>query len=166
MSYSHSKTGSWWYSVSCATLLFVTAMLKLHAVFSSSALIVDQTDPVFHISNRLLMLIVAIVEVVAGVTLLLNFSQKLNLGLIGWTGLSFLSYHIFSWIVGEASCPCLGKLVTLSPWLDARQSVFIWSIILYLLAGPFWLMPGRKATSSLKNTYKEKIARKNFYKKH
>lgn len=127
-------------------------MLKLHAVFSSSALIVDQADPVFHISNRLLMLAVAIVEVMAGVALLLNFSQKLNLVLIGWIGLSFLSYHIFSWIVGEASCPCLGKLVTLAPWLDARQSVFIWSIILYFLAGPFWLMPGGKATSSREKT--------------
>ncbi len=152
MSYSHSKTGSWWYSISCATLLIMTAMLKLHAVFSSSALIVDQVDPVFHISNRLLMLAVAIVEVMAGVALLLNFSQKLNLGLIGWIGLSFLSYHIFSWIVGEASCPCLGKLVTLAPWLDARQSVFIWSIILYFLAGPFWLMPVGKATSSREKT--------------
>lgn len=130
----------------------MTAMLKLHTVFSSSALIVDQADPVFHISNRLLMLAVAIVEVMAGVALLLNFSQKLNLGLIGWIGLSFLSYHIFSWIVGEASCPCLGKLVTLAPWLDARQSVFIWSIILYFLAGPFWLMLSGKRASSREKT--------------
>lgn len=40
--------------------------------------------------------------------------------------------------------------------LDARQSVFIGSIILFFLAGPFWHMPCRKTTSSLKNTYKEK----------
>ncbi|NCB43943.1 MAG: hypothetical protein EOM59_15195 [Clostridia bacterium] len=50
--------------------------------------------------------------------------------------------------------------------LDARQSVFIGSIILFFLAGPFWHMLCRKTTSSLKNTYKEKIARHNFSKKH
>jgi hypothetical protein len=46
MSYSHSKTGSWWYSISCAPS-YNDGELKLHAVFSSSALIVDQVDLFF-----------------------------------------------------------------------------------------------------------------------
>jgi hypothetical protein len=135
------KTGSWWYGVSCATLLFVTAVLKLHTVFTSSALIVEASDPVFQVSNRFLMLAVALMEIGVAGTLLMNFSPKFNLVLIWGMGLSFLGYHILSWIIGGTTCPCLGRVVKLSPWLDSHQNVFIWAIILYMLAGPFLLLP-------------------------
>lgn len=85
-----SKTGSWWYSVSCATLLFATAVLKLHTVFTSAALIVEASDPVFQVSNRFLMLAVALMEIGVAGALLMNFSPKFNLVLIWVWGLHFL----------------------------------------------------------------------------
>ncbi|NCC61522.1 MAG: hypothetical protein EOM12_11400 [Verrucomicrobiae bacterium] len=147
-----SKTGSWWYSVSCATLLFATAVLKLHTVFTSSSLIVEAPDPVFQVSNRFLMLAVALMEIGVAGALLMNFLSKINLVLIGGMGLAFLGYHILSWIIGETTCPCLGRVVTLSPWLDSHQNVFIWAIILYMLSGPFLLLPVDKNEKEKEDT--------------
>lgn len=138
------KTGSWWYCVSCATLLLVTAGLKLHSVFVSTSLIMEQADPVFHISNHFLMLAAAMIEILVGIVILLNFSQRLSLGVIAWMGLVFLGYHVLTWIIGESGCPCLGRVVRISPWLDVHQNVFIWAIILYMLAGPFFLLTNDK----------------------
>ncbi len=134
------KTGSRWYEISCATLLLITAGFKLHAALLSSAMIMKQPDPIFLVSNRLLMLGTSFFEILAAAILLLNFSQRINLRLIEWTGFCFLSYHVISWFVGTNVCPCLGRIVKISSWLDAHQNIFIWAIIFYMMSGSFLLL--------------------------
>lgn len=137
-----SKLASW-FPASAGVLLILTAVAKL-ASACGSAKILDRPDFILPMTNRWLLVFVAVLELaVAGIC----FSRKnlqFKAGAVAWLGSMFLIYRLgFLWAPFYAPCKCLGYL-TDAIHLTAEQTNTIASIILaYLLVGSysilFWL---------------------------
>ena len=127
---------------SSAIILFVTAGIKLFAVFSNVPYM-TLNDPIFQfLNNRSMMLLAAFTELILGVFLLLRCSGFVKLWSLVWLALLFLSYRFGLWLIGFSSpCPCLGGAMN---WLGMKpasaDTVAKWIIGYFLVFGLVFLM--------------------------
>lgn len=93
---------------SCIILL-LTVFAKFFSINSSLKLL-DYSDPIFGLPNRILMLIAACFEAVVILFCFLPFETKLKCALVGFSGSVFLAYRLGLFVVGfEGWCACLGN---------------------------------------------------------
>ena len=124
-------------------MLVLTGVFKLHSVAEHGPAMV-QLDAIFQIRNGVLMATLGFLEIAVGVTILCSPRSPWSLATLIWLGSSFVLYHVIRWIVGAPGlCPCLGRLVRVSPWLDRQQGVIVWAIVLYMLSGALLLLDKR-----------------------
>src|SRR5215213_7911465 len=95
--------------ISSALLLAVTGAAKLHSA-SGTAGILLMLDPIFNISNRVLMLLIGALEVFLAVYVLVQRKQIAPPFLIFWISANFMFYRFASDLLKVKLCPCLGNL--------------------------------------------------------
>jgi hypothetical protein len=99
-------------------LLFVTAMAKLVSA-GGSAKALSLQDPLLYLSNRQVLIGVAVVELVVAGFALFGKNLFLRVSLISWLATNFLIYRIgLAWIGHAKPCGCLGTItdsLSLSP---------------------------------------------------
>lgn len=95
--------------LSGGVFLLLSGVAKLISSFGGVR-ILDEIDPVFAVSYRMLFLIVGIVEVVIGVVCTRNRNLDLSLMLLLWISSCFLCYRAGRWFMGVSEpCGCLGN---------------------------------------------------------
>lgn len=93
-----------------AVILLVTAAAKTAGSFGHAS-ILEQKDPVFLVPNRMLLRLVALLEI--GVVILLISRKDFRLKILGLTALTgcFAVYRVALSLMGDGQgCPCLGHL--------------------------------------------------------
>ena len=134
------------YSVSL--ILLTTGIAKIVSG-AGSAQILQNSDPIFLISFRVLFWVAGLFEL--AVALFCLFSKRVELwaGLVAWLSTSILAYRIgLVWIGYHRPCRCLGNLtdaIHLSPQMADNV---IRGVLVYLFIGSytnlFWVWRKRK----------------------
>ena len=129
--------------LSSVVILAVTALGKLLSILGEEA-ILSRPNPLFSfLTNRQVMLIAAILEVV--VVYCAVFSDQLDRGLwgVGWLGTVFFAYRAGLWGVGySAPCSCLGGFTEAIGLPQDMPNVIMEVVLGYLLVGSYglWFM--------------------------
>jgi hypothetical protein len=118
-----------------AFLLFATAAAKLVSAVGSQG-ILDVTDPILGIPNRVLLICVGLLELSIGGALLWNRKPSFSLLCTSMLGAQFMLYHVIV-VRGNfpKGCPCLG---TITQWLPVSEDTT--NLVLFLIA--MWLCAG------------------------
>jgi hypothetical protein len=96
--------------LSAAVLLSTTAVGKLVTV-ASGIPVLELPDPFFVVTNRTILLSVAITELVIVFLLLVSRESWMKGLSCAWLGSNFLLYRTGVWLLeGAQPCPCLGAL--------------------------------------------------------
>src|SRR5487761_2222741 len=96
---------AWCYTNTCAIMLVLTGVFKLHSVAEHGPAMV-QLDAIFQIRNGVLMATLGFLEIAVGVTILCSPRSPWSLATLIWLGSSFVLYHVIRWIVGAPGlCP-------------------------------------------------------------
>lgn len=122
-------------------ILLLTAGLKVRSVVFEEGLLATQ-DPIFaFLNNRLVILLVAIIEIVVVFLLLTHRSPAFKLTLVIWLSSVFLMYRSGLWLVDyHAPCSCLGLSID---WLPLDPDLLNWLLLttlLYFLVGGVTLL--------------------------
>src|SRR2546425_4681542 len=92
---------------SAACLLFLTAAAKIYSV-TGHARMLSLSDSFLHVNNRVLMLVVAALEVATALYLLRGSRILMPALALFWLSGNFILYRIGSAALGIHYCPCLG----------------------------------------------------------
>ena len=130
---------------SAAILLGVTAAAKLISA-TGSAKILDYPDPIFLITNRVVMTGAGSLELLAVALLWFHKNIQCNLLTVAWLGSNFLIYRFGLWFLQvKQPCSCLGTVGELLPLKPETLSFTLKSIVIYLFATSIFLLLRRKS---------------------
>ncbi len=97
---------------SAATILLVTALLKIVGTTQASAFFNDRAPLLEFLTTRELMLVAAALELTIVVLILLHRSTTFRLWLVLWLTTLFTIFRLGLWAIGfKGYCPCLGGVV-------------------------------------------------------
>ena len=134
-----NKAERWekFFILSAGCILLVTGLAKVISA-SGKAAILENTDPLFGISFRHLMLLAGITELVVSGACFLRAKRNHSLNLVTWLATAFLVYRAGLWYIGwRRPCPCMGY-VTDALHIHSQTADTIMKIILaYLLFGGY-----------------------------
>jgi hypothetical protein len=127
---------------SSAFLLVLTAVAKFLSATGNAPLLV-RADPFFHISYRLLFLLVGTIEMAVAAICLCTDRIWLQAGLLAWLVTNFMGYRISLKWAHIQYCGCLGTLGQALPISPAVTDRILKFVLLYLALGSyalvFWL---------------------------
>ena len=129
-----------WFVRGAAVVLIFAAVGKLWSATGTSRLLM-QTDPVFGVPFRAVMVVSAIIELIVACICVFNRKALLGTALIGWLATGFLTYRLGLWWVGwNRPCSCLGALtdaIHMSP--DVADAI-VKGVLGCLLTGSYGLL--------------------------
>ena len=129
---------------SAALLLGVTAAAKLLSA-AGPARILDYPDPIFVITNRVVMTGAGGLELLAVALLYFHKNIQWKLLAVAWLSTNFLIYRFGLWFLQvKQPCSCLGTLGDLLPVKPETLNLTLKSIVIYLFAGSIFLLLRRK----------------------
>ena len=137
------------YFLTVSYVLMIVAAAKCITAFGSAKML-DAYDPLFLIRNRLLYLLVGIVEFGIAGLCLSCVNEKSKAWLVLWLALSFVAYRFFL-IMGGAvilTCPCLGSITDWLPVSKAILETGLWGIIVLMLSGSLWILASKASVAS------------------
>lgn len=110
------------YFLTCAVVFFLTAGAKLwSASLDSRALTI--IEPITSLRYGDLFVAVALVEIIIGVLIILPLSRSKKYAAIGVFIFTGLAFHVARYAANVSMpCPCMGELLSWSPWLNEHQS--------------------------------------------
>lgn len=124
---------------SSALLLLVTGVAKLYSLTGTSRFLAA-TDPVFHLSNREVMLLVGLLELVVAIYLVLGRDTIRRAAVLLWLGANFLGYRAAGEFLQAKLCPCLGTISSHVPLTQAQLDRILGLMVAYFLAGSTWIL--------------------------
>lgn len=135
MKQSTRKLFCWWVCGNAA-VYGVAGLIKLFSAFQEMP-IAQQPDTVFGLAYKWIFIVVGIVEMVCAVFVLgQRAALARNWVIIGWLSANFVAYRTLWWMLGAAKpCPCLGNLLSFSPWLEHFASTALGLVAIAGLAG-------------------------------
>jgi len=104
-------------------VLFLTALAKLYGA-TGNAKVFLVGDPLIHINNRVLMILLGIVETCVACCLMRAYWPERHFraaSVLLWLSSNFLAYRLGRFVLGVKVCPCLGTLSEKLP-LDATMT--------------------------------------------
>jgi len=129
---------------SAALLLGVTAAAKLLSA-AGPARILDHADPIFMVTNRVVMTSAGGLELLAVALLCFHKNIQWKLLTVAWLSTNFLIYRFALWFLQvKQPCSCLGTLGDLLPIKPETLNFTLKSIVIYLFAGSIFLLLRRK----------------------
>lgn len=136
-----------------AVLLTITALAKLVSSMGSAGILV-YPDPVFLISFRSLMRLVAAVELLVALVCLYARNNYFRAACISVLATNFLLYRVASFSVGyQKLCSCLGNLTDALHIRPSNAEMIVKVILGYLLfvgyGTLFWLLRRRNITTAI-----------------
>ena len=130
------------YVRSISVALSSAVILKLLAASLSSPKLAQPDDLLWFFSQRLVLMLASLLELVVVLLLAKWRSQKRSFELILWLGAVFLLYHVFNSLVGghnESHCNCFGG------FLSRFENIASLGITAWMLSGSL-VMLLKKAT--------------------
>jgi hypothetical protein len=128
---------------SAALLLGVTAAAKLISA-TGSAKILDYPDPIFLLTNRVIMTGAGGLELLAVALLCFHKNIQCKLLTVAWLSSNFLIYRFALWFLQvKQPCSCLGTIGDLLPLKPETLSFTLKSIVIYLFAASIFLLVRR-----------------------
>jgi hypothetical protein len=125
-------------------LLLITALAKIAADFAGgTAAILNEHDPIFRISFRLELFLVAVLEIIIAAVCLFTKRVWLQLGLIAWLATNFAIYHLGLWMISYHICPCLGNIPAVLHLSTQTANAITYAILFYLLLGSYGCLIGK-----------------------
>lgn len=138
-----------------AILLGTGGAKVLSALGSAEMLVLD--DPVFSITFRHLLLMVATVEIAVGCTCFFQRLRRVAPALVAWTATNFLLYRVELALVGwHRPCHCLGSLTDVLHMSPRTADLVATALMIYLLVGGFivvWWLRGTARQRALEQTW-------------
>jgi hypothetical protein len=115
-------------------VLLVTALAKLVSALGEAS-ILSKSDPLFYfISNRQLLFLAAILELLVGIVAWRACDCRVAGGLVAWIATLFAAYRTGLWLVGyHGTCNCLGHTTDALGISPQAADHFMVGILLYLL---------------------------------
>jgi hypothetical protein len=131
------------FSLSSTIILIVVGFAKIVSAFGHMG-ILNESDPIFGVSFRLLMLLVGCVEIAIAFFCFFLRGNRTSMFLVAWLSSSFMIYQLGLRFVGwHRPCPCLGNLTDALHIPPQTADVAIKIILAYLLIGSyatlFWI---------------------------
>lgn len=121
-------------------ILVSTAILKGMARVSIQVE-VARLNPLLHVDNGMVLIISSIVELCAGIYLLLNRNSRNRLWLVNCLASCLLAYRICLRLVGGTpNCGCLGIATQWVPFLGNYEAAISFGVIVIMLLGSGWLL--------------------------
>ena len=115
-------------------ILVITGGAKIMSV-SGDAKILFELDPVIGVSYRLIMIITGIIEIPAGVVIVVYRKQFWTSLLLLWLSSNILTYRIMFWYANPPEpCPCLGNILDYLK-MDIDSSRVSMIILIIMLSG-------------------------------
>lgn len=141
--------------VLCSVLLLSTAGLKLTSVVWSAP-ILDIRDRLLPISGRVLLLLVATIEIIVAAYLLLGTNVQRQHIALSWLATCFLTYRIAHWFwKTDQPCKCLGAAFDWFPWLNHHGELISKCIMIMLLIGGYSFLIREQWVNFLSNRIKD-----------
>lgn len=137
---------------SSGLILLITSVAKFISVFGHSH-ILNQTDPVFMIKWRQLLLVVGVIEALIAVFCFFGKNIIRQVGFVAWIATSFLLYRLMLvWIGYLQPCRCMGSIgdnLHISPDISDLIMRFV---LAYLLVGSyviilFWIFRQKRTNT-------------------
>lgn len=120
---------------SVIAILALTAAAKLYSSFGHDR-IMDFPDPLLGLPNRLVLLIVAFIELGIAASLFSNIRPQIAYLLVGWLSANFILYRLaLSLLKPGKLCPCLGTITANLHLNDKTASYILSAVALYLFIG-------------------------------
>jgi hypothetical protein len=121
--------------VSCAVVLLLTALAKFSSAFGQ-AKILDFPDPLWGISNRQLLLVVAALEFAVAAFLLTPVRVEVKFLVTAWLGANFILYRVAVELLKPGKlCPCLGSVTERFQINEATAAYILSAIAFYMFGG-------------------------------
>jgi len=141
---------------SVAIILFITAALKILTLIDGGRKL-DVADPlVFFLSNRALITLSTIIELIVVLYLTIRMKQTSQLLLILWLSCVFLVYHLGLWASGyQYTCYCAGKPFSWLVIIPFDGKTIIRFLLGYMLIGSGILLLWDKDASIAKRAINE-----------
>ncbi len=142
-----TPTIEFWFIVVAAAVLWLTASAKLLSSLGAQPFL-RLTDPVFHLRNRDVLLLVALIEYGVSGYCLFAKSRLLKLIGINYLGASMLVYRIIRSHGGLTlhDCPCLGTIARSLPIDQSVLDLLLKLLLCFLLSGSSWFLAVRVIT--------------------
>jgi hypothetical protein len=125
------------YLLSAILILTLASIAKYISAFGTAG-VLAANDPIFQIQNRILLMLVATIEI--GTILIMVLCKKRWLSCLcgGVLGTQFLLYRVF-FVFGHYSrgCPCLGTLGDWIPVSENTLNVILWTAASWLSVGGY-----------------------------
>jgi len=124
-------------------MLSVTLIAKLVSA-SGHARMLNELDPVFSISNRKLMVLAAVVELVVAAVCFFGKRPAIKSGSLIWLASIFIAYRVgLHFLDAGKHCPCLGNLTDALHIRPETADIALKGVLLYFLIGgvvtSYWL---------------------------
>lgn len=122
---------------SVASLLALTACLKLYSAFGS-ARILGRPDPLLMLTNRQVMVIGAVIELAIVACLVFGRNAQAKYLLLIALNTTFALYRLGVWLVAPGMpCPCLGTVLPLEP---ATVDSLLQLVVAYSVLGSLYFL--------------------------
>lgn len=123
------------FQYSAAFLAFSTAAAKLTSAIGQQN-ILDMSDPILGVPNRVLLVAIGVLELVAVAFLLGAREKRFSFLFVGMLGGQFLLYRtVFALGNYPTGCPCLGTMTQWLPVSKRNIDIALWLIAVWLLVG-------------------------------
>ena len=139
------------FRLSAVTILIASAGAKLYSV-GGHAPILDTEDPLFGFSNRRLLAVVGLVELLVAGVLLSHLNTHWKYLLLAWLSTGFVVYRFALGVLAIGTpCPCLGTLTEKLHLKPETVSYILTIAVVYLLVTSIWLLARSRRTSVLES---------------
>jgi hypothetical protein len=121
--------------LSCAAVLSLTALAKLSSVFGH-AKILDFPDPLWGISNRRFLGVLAVLELAVAALVFTRVRVEMKFLITAWLGANFLLYRVAVAVLKPGKlCPCLGSVTERLQINETTAGYILSGIAFYMFIG-------------------------------
>lgn len=122
-----------------ASVLIAFGLLKLLTLRHIPVEQLLEFDPVLHVRIKILLPVMAMLEVAAGCLIIRTRHTRFSAFVVGSMGAGFVAYHI-AYLVSAptSSCPCLGAVPHWLPSVAVYQEALLGTIAYWLLLVGCW----------------------------
>lgn len=125
---------------SSAAILGITSFAKLWSAFGE-ARILSRHDPLLLVTNRELLIITGVIEILTVGALLFAKRERIKLMSLAWLASYFALYRLAVWYLRLPDpCPCLGRITEMLPFRPSTIDLALKTIVAYLLIGSIFLL--------------------------
>jgi len=129
-----------YYLASAVAILSVTAAAKGWSI-TGHAPILSHSEPVFGLSNRILLESVAVIEAAIVLFIVFGKSTLTKLALLTWLSGCFILYRIgMNTLAPGKPCHCLGTLTDRLPFQSETIDMMLKGVVAYLLVGSIFFL--------------------------